>query len=72
MASNAFKVNVYEINGIPQKNIYQIGFPDSGACLFLNYTGNNPLCNAYVQTLSNQYQYSVAETVAALVTLANT
>lgn len=71
MASNVFKVNVYEINGIPQKNIYQIGFPDTGN-LFLNYTGNDPRCNAYIQTLPNAYQYSVAETVTGLVTLANT
>lgn len=68
--AQTFKVNVYEINGGPQKNIYNLGFP-SAQCQFLPYTGNDTRCNAYIQTLPNQYQYSIAETVAQVTVLAN-
>lgn len=68
--NNTFKCNVYEINGIPQKNIYQIGFSGTGN-IFLNYNGNDTRLNGVIQTLPNQYQYAVVETVAQLVTLSN-
>jgi len=69
MAQN-ISVNVYEINSYPAKNIYKIGFPVA-QCQFLPYNGNNTALHANIQTIGNQFQYSVVETVAQLVTLAN-
>lgn len=68
--AQVISVNVYEINGQGLKNIYRIGF-GVGDVQFMRYLGNDARLNAYVQTLPNQFQYGVVETVAALVVLAN-
>ena len=63
-------VNVYEINGSPQKAIIKNGFPVASS-QFEPYTGNNPSLYGIIRLLPTQFEYATVETVAQLVTLGN-